>query len=74
MDSIGDGCFYDCFQLIEINEPIKIGTCGTGIFEGCYHLPLELRFDRSSQPSHFLEYYGRISNKDLFPKDESFLI
>ena len=38
MDSLGDYVFKDCIHLKEVQMPIKVNTCGTGMFQGCISL------------------------------------
>ena len=38
MDSLASYVFKDCIHLKEVQMPIKINTCGTGVFQGCISL------------------------------------
>lgn len=38
MDSLGSYVFKDCIHLKEVQMPIKVNTCGAGIFQGCISL------------------------------------
>ena len=38
MDSLGSYVFKDCIHLKEVQMPIKVNTCGKGVFQGCISL------------------------------------